>query len=199
MITCQELWWDLLYLTVELTTKVSAVFFPSLLGSSSQKVAPQKFNQALKPNSLCEIYVSVVGCRSGRSCLSPGPCFPQFWESTRLHLARSLNSTGERRWGYWSQCPRTLVGGAVCVCARFLFSGACVFACTYRSLLFMQTNQRRSVHMCTQNIWFCIACRNFAFLSIAITYRQREGEKMPCEHTHTHTVNFLSFSFLPES
>lgn len=96
-----------------------------------------------------------------------------------------------------SQCLSTHVIGAVsaCVCF-FFFPGVCVRA-YHPSLLFMLTNQRRSVHMCARNIWFCVAWRNLAFLSSVITYRQGGGGRNAL-HTHVDTHTHIEFCFLPK-
>lgn len=94
-----------------------------------------------------------------------------------------------------SQCLNTHIIGTVCACVCFFFQ---VCVCAYHpSLLFMLTNQRRSVHMCARNIWFCVTWRNLAFLSTVITYRQGGGEEMPYTHMCTHTR--IEFCFLPKS
>lgn len=84
---------------------------------SSLKIHPA----ALQPKSLCMIYIRAVSCKSGRSCLSPGLCFPPPLKMdgvtpgalTQLHRGDTLRIL------MLAGVPHTHVGGAmwsVCVC-----------------------------------------------------------------------------------
>lgn len=156
----------------------------------------------MKPYSLDVIYVGLVACKAGRSCLSPGLCFSSAWRINRVTPGPLTQLQGEWDARVNDTSQRTCWGLLVNVCTVYRsllikeemstcsLKHLVLSFCCYHSEAVRGENTITHAHMCVLWLfWFCLR-QNRVFYWRLVEKRERlkDWSALMCAFTNVFKV-----------